>query len=310
MRILSLCPGRTIGPLSRVVTASLPTAVLAATAFACMPALLAQTPSPSSIQPPAQHRPLPSAPRPNNVYPVRGVQNTWIPPLAPPLLVSPCTIGACVIKARQTHVCCEQSEDRFRVYLRDQETHIYTPRELAEMAAKNVVDPFNLITIEGLAAIDTAANSHSIFGPGMKGFAKLSGVSITEDMTDEFVGTFLIPSIDHQDPHYHRMPNEPIRKRLLHTVTEIFWTRSDTGRPMFNYSNVVGTVAEEGVAVAYVPYQQTGWGAAGERVALDYAFDPVGNMVTEFLPDVAKHVNFHVVFVQQVIYKAALSEIQ
>ena len=45
---------------------------------------------------------------------------------------------------------------------------------------------------------------------GLKGFAKYSGVSITEDMTGEFFGTFLVPSLMHQDPHYHREPYLPI----------------------------------------------------------------------------------------------------
>lgn len=309
MRIFYISPGCMIGPLSRVRAMGLLCRVAAALIFLSAPAPWAQAAALPRTSP-APQRQLPNAPRPNNVYPVRGVQNARIRPLAPPLLVSPCTTGACVVKARQTYVCCEESSNRFHQYLQDQATHIYTPRELAGMAARDVVDPFNLLTIESLAAIDTAASPHSIFGPGLKGFAKLSGVSMTEDMTDEFVGTFLIPSIDHQDPHYHRMPNKSIPKRVLHTITQVFWTRSDTDRPMFNYSNVVGSMAEEAVATTYVPYQQTGWGAAAERVSLNYAFDPIGNMVTEFLPDVAKHVNFHVVFVQQIIYRAALSEIQ
>jgi|GEM_PF-1021471 len=309
MRIFYKSLGRKVGPFSQANIMGLLCWVTAAAVFFRGPLLHAQT----RVLPQAhlaRAQSLPSAPRPNNVYPVRGVQSAQIPSLAPPLLVSPCITGACVVKAHQTHVCCEQSSNRFHQYLRDQETHIYTPRELAEMAARDVVDPFNLLTIESLAAIDTAASPHSIFGPGFKGFARLSGVSMTEDMTDEFVGTFLIPSIDHQDPHYHRMPNKSIPKRVLHTITQVFWTRSDTDRPMFNYSNVVGSMAEEAVATTYVPYQQTGWGAAAERVSFNYAFDPIGNMVTEFLPDVAKHVNFHVVFVQQIIYRAALSEMQ
>src|SRR5579875_2335220 len=191
-----------------ISTESLLRWLAAALLIFCTCPLLAQTAGQSRA-------PLPSAPRPNNVYPVRGVQNKWVVPLAPPLLVTPCTLGACEVKAPQTHVCCQKGVDRFQLYLRDQATHIYTPRELAEMAARDVIDPFNLLTIESLAAIDTASSPHSIFGPGMKGFARLSGVSITEDMTDEFVGTFLIPSIDHQDPHYHRMPNKSIPRRVL-----------------------------------------------------------------------------------------------
>ena len=309
MSLSTPCPGHTCEPLPRVVAAGLPWLVVMILYLGSTSVLRAQSQAPLPAQAPKHHA-LPNAPRPHNVYPERGVQNKWLPVLGPSLLTSPCTPGACVVKARQTHVCCEQSEDSFRTYLREQETHIYTPRELAIMAGKNVIDPFNLLTIAGLSAINTAADSHSPYGPGLKGFAKQSGVSVTEDMTDEFVGTFVIPSIDHQDPHYHRMPNEPLPRRLLHTVTQIFWTRSDTNRPMFNYSTVVGSIVEEGVATTYVPYQQTGWGAAAERVSLNYATDPIGNIVTEFLPDVARHINLRVVFVQQIIDKAALSETQ
>ena len=66
------------------------------------------------------------------------------------------------------------------------------------------------------------------------------GVSYTEDMTGEFFGTFLIPSIVHQDPHYHRMPHASIPRRILHAAAQVFWTQGDNGKGMLNYADLVG----------------------------------------------------------------------
>jgi hypothetical protein len=45
-----------------------------------------------------------------------------------------------------------------------------------------------------------------------------------------------------------------------------------------------------------------------ERVTVAMALDPIGNAVTEFLPDVARRLNIRVVFVQQIINKVAAIE--
>jgi hypothetical protein len=225
------------------------------------------------------------------------------------VLALPCTANACSLQNQQSRICCGgTAATPFSVYLRSQADHIYTPRELAHLALKDIVDPFNLLTIAGTSAIATASNAESPYGPGFRGFAKLTGVSFTEDMTNEMFGTFLIPSLDHQDPHFHRMPNASLKRRVAHCFYQIVWTQRDTGEPMFNYATVAGTIAEEGVAVAYVPYEQVGWGAAAERISTDFATDPVGNLITEFLPDVARRFNVHIVFVQQIINRVALEE--
>src|SRR5580704_16784906 len=83
-------------------------------------------------------------------------------------------------------------------FLNGPQVKALTPLEKAHLAARNLVDPFNLLTIFGEAGIAVAADSHSPYGPGMKGYGKYAGVSFTQDMTGEFFGTFLIPSIAHQ----------------------------------------------------------------------------------------------------------------
>jgi hypothetical protein len=203
---------------------------------------------------------------------------------------------------------CIPKYDALQLFLNSSASHPMTPKQKALLAEKGVTDPFNLLTIGGLSAISVAANADSAYGPGIKGWAKLSGVSLTQDMTHEFVGTFLIPSLAHQDPRYHRMPNASYKRRIAHCIYQVIWTQSDEGKGMFNYATIVGSAIDEGISDAYVPYRATGWTATSARYGVNLATDPIGNVITEFVPDLARHVNVHAVFVQRVIDQIAREE--
>ena len=176
-----------------------------------------------------------------------------------------------------------------------------TPKEKARLAARNVLDPFNAVTIAGNAAIAIGSDSHSAYGPGIPGFWRYTGVSYTEDLTSEFFGTFLIPSIFHQDPHYHRMPHAPIPRRILNAVTQVMWTKSDDGKGMLNYSTLIASPIDAEIADLYVPGIHSNLPTTATRVVTGWALAPTDNFVTEFLPDVARRIHVQIVFVQQII---------
>ncbi len=239
----------------------------------------------------------------------RQVPGMSVPGLQPTYLPLPrwCITHACT-QAAPTRSCCQPGDDVFSSYLTQNSIHIYSPAELGKIAIRGVFDPFNLLTIGGTSFLTIISDSHTFYGPGVKGWAQLSGVTMTEDMTGAFVGTFLIPSIDHQDPHYHRMPNASLMRRILHCTYQPFWTNSDTGKGMINYSTFVGSIVSEAVDVTYVPYQKVGWGPGAERIASGWISDPLGNYVTEFMPDVARHINFNVIFIQRIVNRVALED--
>lgn len=180
-----------------------------------------------------------------------------------------------------------------------------TVEEKGRLALNNLFDPFNLLTIVGEGAISVAANSHSPDGPGFHGYGNYIGVSFTQDMTGEFVGAFLIPSLAHQDPHYHRMSHARIPRRVLHSVAQIGWTQGDNGRAMLNYADLVGFAADEEVNNLFVPGLRTNAPATAERYGLDLATAPIDNFITEFLPDLASHIHVRVVLVQRIIDQVA-----
>ena len=180
-----------------------------------------------------------------------------------------------------------------------------TPNEKGWLAARNVVDPFNAVTILGSSAIAVGANAHSDYGPGMTGFGRYVGVSYSQDITLEFFTTFLIPTIVHQDPHYHRMPNASIPRRICHAIVQVEWTLGDNGKGMVNYADIVGFAIEDEIGNFYVPGQKTNLPASAERYGIALASAPIENFVIEFLPDVARRLHIRVVLFQQIINQVA-----
>lgn len=185
-----------------------------------------------------------------------------------------------------------------------------TPRDKGWLAARNLVDPFNLITIGGEGAISVASDAHGTYGPGMPGYARYVGVSFTEDLTGEFFGTFLIPSVVHQDPHYHRMEGARIPRRAWHAVAQVVWTEGDTGRMMPNYANLVGFAIDDEIANLYIPNRETNLRASSERYGTGLLTAPIGNFINEFLPDVASHIHVQIVIIQRIINQVAVKETQ
>jgi hypothetical protein len=181
----------------------------------------------------------------------------------------------------------------------------FSPEQKLRLAVTNIINPFNLGTIVGEAGIEVAANSHTPYGPGIDGWAKLSGTNLTQDMTDQFFGTFLIPSITHTDPHYHRRPDLSIPHRIWHCVDQIVWQRDDNGGHTFNYSQIAAPVFDIGISNLYVPGLETRFSADAERYAVGLATAPIDNFITEFVPSIASHIHTHVVFVQRVINQVA-----
>ena len=221
-------------------------------------------------------------------------------PGAGPALYASCPKDACSVA--QSVMCCEGLPSPFARFLKSPDAVPLSARTNLQSAINGVIDPFNLLTIGGDAAISVASDSHSPYGPGFDGFVRYAGVSLTEDMTGEFFGTFLFPSMFHQDPHFHRVPYLPVGRRILHAFTQVVWAQSYDGRPMFNYGNILGGVATAAVSNTFVPGPgRQGVSATAQRLAIAFAISPSSNLIAEFLPDVSRHINLRIVIFQRIL---------
>ena len=174
-------------------------------------------------------------------------------------------------------------------------------RQKGDLAFRDAVDPFNLLTIAGYSGIAVAANPQSAYGPGLYGWGRLSGYSFIEDAQGEFFGTFLISSITHEDPRYHRMPQATFKRRILHALAHTWVSQHDDGSRMPNYATLLNYPASAELSNLYVPGVPTRLSATARRVAVGLATDPSGTLVAEFLPDLARRIHVHSIFLQEIL---------
>ena len=244
---------------------------------------------------------LPSPPRP---LPPCSVPGTVHPAQARPGLFSASQPSALPTTSLQAPPVASQPCIQVNPYHRflDNTNPIpLSPRQKGYLALHNLKDPGNLITIVGTAAFTIGTNAHTAYGPGMRGFGLNTGYSLSQDATGEFFGTFLIPSLLHEDPHYHRLPQAAISHRVLHAISRTVIAQHDDGRIMPNYAVLLTYPISAEISNLYVPGVNVNAASTAKRVATGLATDPVGNIITEFLPDIAKRINIRVIFVQRIL---------
>ncbi len=234
----------------------------------------------------------PVSPTPRSL-PQRRLQSLGIP--AHP---AACLDNLCSLEPR--NLCCVTNVDYFQRFL-DAVPHPLSARQKGYLALRNFSDPYNLATVSFLSGITVASDPHSPYGPGLGGYFRNFGVAYCETAIGEFFGTFLIPAVTHQDPHYHRTPNASFGRRIVHATSQVVWSQSDTGSGMLNYSNLITTGVQIGLGNVYVPGRRVSFEASTTRYVTAIATAPIGNYVSEFLPDVARRINFRIVLLQRII---------
>jgi hypothetical protein len=159
------------------------------------------------------------------------------------------------------------------------------------LAVANVSDPFAIATTALDSEFGDATDGHTKLRTGIAGFGQRFGASMAGQATSEMFSTFLISSIFHQDPHYHRDPAAPTHARIGKALAYVFVTRSDSGKRMFNFAEVLGTTSSSLVEGSFHPEWEKGTGPTAGRILISIGSDAAWNLMTEFLPDVARHLN-------------------
>jgi len=77
---------------------------------------------------------------------------------------------------------------------------------------------------------------------------------------------------------------------------------------MINYGNLLGFAIDEQLENLYVPGIQTNGGATTARYFIGLGTAPADNLVTEFMPDVARHFHFRVALIQRIIDQVARTD--
>jgi hypothetical protein len=134
------------------------------------------------------------------------------------------------------------------------------------------------------AAINQARNVPEGYGQGWDAYSSRFGANMARASSSSFFGTFLLPSLLHQDPRFFPESKPSLWRSLKYSTQRIVITRNDSGKDVFNTSGLLGPLASEGLANVYLPSSEQTVGKTSTRFAVDLAWRVAGNMFKDYWP--------------------------
>jgi hypothetical protein len=164
-----------------------------------------------------------------------------------------------------------------------------TPAQKFKLAAQ-YLDPYTFGFIAVDAGIEQALNSPKEYGQGAAGFGKRYGANFTDGLTNSIFSTGVYPSLLHQDPRFYRRGDGPFTSRVSYAISRVLATRQDSGRPAFNFSEILGNLSSGAVSMSYYPDSQRSFADLAQRAGVQLGFDAGFDVLKEFYPDIARKV--------------------
>jgi len=137
------------------------------------------------------------------------------------------------------------------------------------------------------ATFSQATNTDPKYGTNATAFAQRLGASLADIGTQNFFGDFVVASVFHEDPRYHRIgPGRSLLYRIGYAVSRAVVIRKDTGMGnTFNLDNVVGSAMSTGFSNIYYPPASRTLQANLSHYWIDVADNGFVNLAPEFWPD-------------------------
>lgn len=163
-----------------------------------------------------------------------------------------------------------------------------TSGEKFELFLTTSMSPPQILASAAAAGISEARGTFSGYGQGGEGFGKRFGASMASNASSHFFGTFLLPSMLHEDPRYFVSGSPSWKVRVGHALRRTMVIRTDYGGEKFNLPGTMGPLAAEGMANLYLPDSERTVGKTFERFGFRIGFGAVNNLLREYWPTIFK----------------------
>jgi hypothetical protein len=143
-----------------------------------------------------------------------------------------------------------------------------------------------------LAGYSMETDATPEFHQGAAGYARYFWHAAVDQTSENYMVEFVVPVIAHQDTRYYTLGHGGFLKRTGYALSRAVITRSDSGKEVFNASEVIGAGAASGLSTLYYPSRQRSLANTGQEWGLDVGIDAVSFAAKEFWPDINRVV-FH-----------------
>jgi hypothetical protein len=156
------------------------------------------------------------------------------------------------------------------------------PGQKFEMAFRSTADLSFLIRVGMTSEFDKALGVGPFYGPGGRGFSKLSGYNGANLAAALFFTEAALPVVFHQDPRYFRKSSGSIKSRVVWALRSEVVAYGDRGKEMPNYSSLLGLGMSAVLSDAYLPPQNVSVGKTFEGYGIKEGVGFGLNLLHEF----------------------------
>jgi len=161
-----------------------------------------------------------------------------------------------------------------------------SPRQKFNIATQESFDRGTVALAALFAGEAQLTKSTPSFGHGASGYARYFAASFTDFVVGNYMTEAVYPTMFHQDPRYFRRGTGSAWSRLGSAVKQSLWTRADSGRMQFNFSEILGN--STGVAISNVYYRDNRNASdAATRFGIQIGLDTAANILKEFSPELS-----------------------
>jgi hypothetical protein len=164
-----------------------------------------------------------------------------------------------------------------------------TVKQKWQLLWREATDPFNIASSAFGSAFSQADNETPKYGRGSFAFGERFGAAVGDLATQEIFSDGVLACLLHQDPRYFRKgPSAGFGARIAYSISRIAITRQDSGKQAFNASGLGGMVLGIVASNAYYPSASRTGGVMASRIGTSLFGGVVGNLLSEFWPDIQK----------------------
>jgi Carboxypeptidase regulatory-like domain len=151
------------------------------------------------------------------------------------------------------------------------------------LAARSAFDPVVYLGVGFGAGIEQATNAYPGYGQGAAGYRKRYAATFADGRVSDFLTNAVFPALLRQDPRYYYQGFGSFKSRLIHAVSSVFVTRSDSGRTVPNSSYFLGDMSAGALSNLYYPKANRGANLVFGNAAVGLAGRVGMNLFREFL---------------------------
>lgn len=152
-----------------------------------------------------------------------------------------------------------------------------------KLSFRALIDPVSFLEVAGIAGAEQYQGIFPAYGCCFAGYAKRYGAAFANQVAGDTLGRAVYPAIFHQDPRYFVKGTGSAGSRIFYAMSRAVVARSDSGRLMPNYSEILGNLSAGALSNLYYPQADRGAKLVFLNGLAQTGANAAGNLIREFI---------------------------